>query len=51
MANALEGGNLIVLLLCDHLNLAGLAKSVNDLSTRARQNQLQLMTQRMEHIQ
>ena len=43
MATALEGGNLIVPVIKDanHLNLAGLAKSVNDLSTRARQNQLQ----------
>ena len=43
MATALDGGNLIVPVIKDanHLNLAGLAKSVNDLSTRARQNQLQ----------
>ena len=43
MATALEGGNLIVPVIKDanHLNLTGLAKSVNDLSTRARQNQLQ----------
>ena len=43
MATALEGGNLIVPVIKDanHLNLAGLAKSVNDLSTKARQNQLQ----------
>ena len=43
MATSLEGGNLIVPVIKDanHLNLAGLAKSVNDLSTRARQNQLQ----------
>ena len=43
MATALKGGNLIVPVIKDanHLNLAGLAKSVNDLSTRARQNQLQ----------
>ena len=43
MATALEGGNLIVPVIKDanHLNLAGLAKSVNNLSTRARQNQLQ----------
>ena len=43
IATALEGGNLIVPVIKDanHLNLAGLAKSVNDLSTRARQNQLQ----------
>tara|TARA_A200000113_G_C8851087_1_gene350232 strand:+ start:227 stop:1591 length:1365 start_codon:yes stop_codon:yes gene_type:complete len=43
MATALEGGNLIVPVIknANHLNLAGLAKSVNDLSTRARQNQLQ----------
>jgi len=43
MATALEGGNLIVPVIKDanHLNLAGLAKSVNDLSTRARRNQLQ----------
>ena len=43
MATALEGGNLIVPVIKDanHLNLAGLAKSVNDLSTRARQNKLQ----------
>ena len=43
MATALEGGNLIVPVIKDanHLNLAGLAKSENDLSTRARQNQLQ----------
>ncbi|MAR43633.1 MAG: diapophytoene dehydrogenase [Flavobacteriaceae bacterium] len=43
MATALEGGNLIVPVIKDanHLNLAGIAKSVNDLSTRARQNQLQ----------
>ena len=43
MATALEGGNLIVPVIKDanHLNLAGLAKSVNNLSTRARRNQLQ----------
>tara|TARA_A100001011_G_scaffold157619_1_gene166023 strand:- start:792 stop:2159 length:1368 start_codon:yes stop_codon:yes gene_type:complete len=43
MATALEGGNLIVPVIKDanHLNLAGLAKSVNDLSTKSRQNQLQ----------
>ena len=43
MATALEGGNLIVPVIKDAnlLNLTGLAKSVNDLSTRARQNQLQ----------
>ena len=43
MATALEGGNLIVPVIKDanHLNLAGLAKSVNDLSTKARQNHLQ----------
>jgi len=43
MATALEGGNLIVPVIknANHLNLAGLAKSVNDLSTKARQNQLQ----------
>ncbi len=43
MATALEDGNLIVPVIKDanHLNLAGLAKSVNDLSNRARLNQLQ----------
>ena len=43
MATALEGGNLIVPVIKDanHLNLAGLAKSVNNLSTKARQNHLQ----------
>ena len=43
MATALEGGNLIVPVIKDanHLNLAGLARSVNDLSAKARQNQLQ----------
>ena len=42
MATALGDGNLIVPVIknADHLNLVGLAKAVNDLSTRARHNQL-----------
>ncbi len=42
MAAALPSGNLIVPVIknADLLNLAGLAKSVNDLAGRARQNQL-----------
>lgn len=42
MATALGDGNLIVPVIknADHLNLVGLAKAVNDLSTRARTNQL-----------
>ncbi|MGB1449192.1 MAG: dihydrolipoamide acetyltransferase family protein [Flavobacteriaceae bacterium] len=42
MATALGDGNLIVPVIknADHLNLVGLAKSVNDLSKRARENQL-----------
>lgn len=42
MATALSDGNLIVPVIknADHLNLVGLAKAVNDLSTRARNNQL-----------
>ena len=42
MATALGDGNLIVPVIrnADHLNLVGLAKAVNDLSNRARQNQL-----------
>ena len=42
MATALEDGNLIVPVIknADHLNLVGLAKAVNDLSNRARTNQL-----------
>ena len=43
MATALGDGNLIVPVIknADHLNLVGLAKAVNDLSNRARLNQLQ----------
>jgi 2-oxoglutarate dehydrogenase E2 component (dihydrolipoamide succinyltransferase) len=43
MATALPDGNLIVPVIknADHLNLVGLAKAVNDLSQRARKNQLQ----------
>lgn len=43
MATALSDGNLIVPVIknADHLNLVGLAKAVNDLSNRARLNQLQ----------
>lgn len=43
MATALGDGNLIVPVIknADHLNLVGLAKSVNDLSLRARNNALQ----------
>ncbi len=43
MATALGDGNLIVPVIkkADHLNLVGLAKAVNDLSDRARLNQLQ----------
>ena len=53
MATALEGGNLIVPVIKDanHLNLTGLAKSVNDLSTERDKINFNLMTQRMEHIQ
>lgn len=42
MAAALPSGNLIVPVIkgADQLNLAGLAKQVNDLANRARQNQL-----------
>lgn len=42
MAAALPSGNLIVPVIrnADHLNLAGLSKSVNDLASRARQNKL-----------
>lgn len=42
MATALPSGNLIVPVIknADYLNLAGLTKSVNDLASRARQNQL-----------
>ena len=42
MATALGDGNLIVPVIknADHLNLVGLAKAVNDLSQRARENQL-----------
>jgi 2-oxoglutarate dehydrogenase E2 component (dihydrolipoamide succinyltransferase) len=42
MAAALPSGNLIVPVIknANHLNLLGLAKSVNDLATRARANQL-----------
>ncbi len=42
MATALGDGNLIVPVIkkADHLNLVGLAKSVNDLSKRARENKL-----------
>lgn len=42
MATALNDGNLIVPVIknADHLNLVGLAKSVNDVSLRARSNQL-----------
>jgi 2-oxoglutarate dehydrogenase E2 component (dihydrolipoamide succinyltransferase) len=42
MAAALPSGNLIVPVVknADYLNLAGLAKSVNDLATRARENKL-----------
>ena len=42
MATALGDGNLIVPVIknADHLNLVGLAKAVNDLSNRARNNQL-----------
>ncbi|MEM9848067.1 MAG: dihydrolipoamide acetyltransferase family protein [Bacteroidota bacterium] len=43
MATALPSGNLIVPVIrnADHLNLIGLTKKVNDLATRARNNQLQ----------
>ena len=43
MAVALPNGNLIVPVIkdADQLNLAGLAKQVNDLARRARKNQLQ----------
>ena len=43
MATALGDGNLIVPVIknADHLNMVGLAKAVNDLSQRARLNQLQ----------
>ena len=43
MATALGDGNLIVPVIknADHLNMVGLAKAVNDLSNRARLNQLQ----------
>lgn len=43
MATALGDGNLIVPVIknADHLNLVGLAKAVNDLSQRARNNALQ----------
>ena len=43
MATALGDGNLIVPVIknADHLNMVGLAKAVNDLSNRARHNQLQ----------
>lgn len=42
MATALPSGNLIVPVIrnADHLNLIGLTKKVNDLATRARNNQL-----------
>jgi 2-oxoglutarate dehydrogenase E2 component (dihydrolipoamide succinyltransferase) len=42
MAAALPSGNLIVPVIrnADYLNLAGLAKTVNDLATRARNNKL-----------
>lgn len=42
MATALPSGNLIVPVIknADHLNLVGLAKSVNDLANRARNNKL-----------
>lgn len=42
MAAALPSGNLIVPVIknADHLNLAGLAKKVNDLAKRARENKL-----------
>jgi len=42
MATALPSGNLIVPVIknADHLNLVGLSKVVNDLATRARNNQL-----------
>ena len=42
MATVLGDGNLIVPVIknADHLNLVGLAKAVNDLSNRARTNQL-----------
>ncbi len=42
MATSLSDGNLIVPVIknADHLNLIGLAKAVNDLSIRARNNQL-----------
>ena len=42
MATSLSDGNLIVPVIknADHLNLIGLAKAVNDLSNRARNNQL-----------
>lgn len=42
MATALSDGNLIVPVIknADHLNLVGLTKSVNDLATRARNNNL-----------
>jgi 2-oxoglutarate dehydrogenase E2 component (dihydrolipoamide succinyltransferase) len=43
MATALPSGNLIVPVIknADHLNLSGLAKSVNDLAKRAKENKLQ----------
>jgi 2-oxoglutarate dehydrogenase E2 component (dihydrolipoamide succinyltransferase) len=42
MATALSDGNLIVPVIknTDHLNLVGLARAVNDLSVRARDNKL-----------
>lgn len=42
MATALPSGNLIVPVIknADHLNLVGLSKAVNDLASRARNNQL-----------
>jgi 2-oxoglutarate dehydrogenase E2 component (dihydrolipoamide succinyltransferase) len=42
MATSLSDGNLIVPVIknADHLNLIGLTKAVNDLSSRARKNQL-----------
>jgi 2-oxoglutarate dehydrogenase E2 component (dihydrolipoamide succinyltransferase) len=42
MATALPDGNLIVPVIknADHLNLVGLAKAVNDLANRSRENQL-----------
>ena len=43
MATALGDGNLIVPVIknTDHLNLVGLARAVNDLSIRARENKLE----------